>query len=126
MLQQMEMSYRVKSEGIAIFFKSVLLYLFLRCDLKLLSFALAQLVYCLILLGMYRHLFSQGGNGSSLLYTVQAFMDKEGRSVAVLKEHKDDLREFSLVAVVKFVLTEGEKFIIFALRDFVRYHICSR
>jgi len=37
----------------------------------------------------------------------------------VLPEHRSDLKEFSLVCIVKFVLTEGEKFIIFAFRDFV-------
>jgi len=42
----------------------------------------------------------------------------------VLPQHKSDLKEFSLVCIVKFVLTEGEKFIIFAFRDFVSdtYH----
>ena len=43
-----------------------------------------------------------------------------GEQVSVLQEHKNDLKEFALVSVVKFVLTEGEKFIIFAFRDFVR------
>lgn len=118
MLQQMDMSYRIKSEGLAIFFKSVLLYLLLRvADLQLMAFALAQLAYCLILLGMYRHLFREKDIAG--LYKVCPVKDKEGRAVSVLGEHKADLREFSLVAVVKFVLTEGEKFIIFAFRDFV-------
>ena len=39
--------------------------------------------------------------------------------VKVLPEHKADLKEFAFVSIVKFVLTEGEKFIIFAFRDFV-------
>jgi hypothetical protein len=51
------------------------------------------------------------------LYTVRNINESESR---VLQEHKSDLKEFSLVCIVKFVLTEGEKFIIFAFRDFVR------
>ena len=50
------------------------------------------------------------------LFTVKTF---EGTDEKVLAEHKGDLKEFSLVCIVKFVLTEGEKFIIFAFRDFV-------
>ncbi len=38
----------------------------------------------------------------------------------VLREHKEDLKEMTKISVVKFVLTEGEKFIIFAFREFVR------
>lgn len=44
--------------------------------------------------------------------------DKE-TEITILPEHKRDLKEFSLVSIVKFVLTEGEKFIIFAFSDFV-------
>ena len=37
----------------------------------------------------------------------------------MLPEHKSDLMEFSKVSIVKFILTEGEKFIIFAFNEFV-------
>lgn len=47
----------------------------------------------------------------------------EQRQVQILPEHRADLREFSLVCIVKFILTEGEKFIIFALRDFVSKYV---
>ena len=47
--------------------------------------------------------------------------EKNGKQVRVLAEHKADLKEFALVSIVKFVLTEGEKFIIFAFRDFVSF-----
>lgn len=48
--------------------------------------------------------------------------------MSILPEHKADLWEFTLVAIVKFVLTEGEKFIIFAFRPFVRSKVydCGR
>lgn len=36
----------------------------------------------------------------------------------MLPEHKQDLSQFTLVSIVKFVLTEGEKLIIFAFNDF--------
>ena len=55
------------------------------------------------------------------LYTVRNIHGSQSR---VLQEHKSDLKEFSLVCIVKFVLTEGEKFIIFAFRDFVSVLIC--
>lgn len=38
--------------------------------------------------------------------------------IYVLPEHKEDLNQFALVSIVKFVLTEGEKLIIFALNEF--------
>ena len=51
----MDMTYRFKAEGLAIVAKSVLLYVFLMMDLKLLAFALAYLVYCLVILFMYNY-----------------------------------------------------------------------
>jgi hypothetical protein len=116
MLLNMDLAYRVKSEGLAIFAKSATLYLLLLCDLKLLSFALAQLIYCLVLLGMYR--YQSLGEPLSKYYQVKKVTENR-QNVRVFKEHKNDLWEFSMVCVVKFVLTEGEKFIIFAFRDFV-------
>jgi len=47
-------------------------------------------------------------------------LQKVEGGVRVLKEHKEDLKELSMLSIVKFILTEGEKFIIFAFRDFVR------
>jgi len=55
-------------------------------------------------------------------FTVRKIKDAKGDTVSVLGEHKADLKEFALVSIVKFVLTEGEKFIIFAFRDFVTPH----
>jgi hypothetical protein len=97
---------------VAIFSKSVSLLGLLLLDLKLLSFALAQVAYCLVLLGMYSYLDKPD-------FSVRTIKDAKGQSVSVLAEHKADLKEFALVSIVKFVLTEGEKFIIFAFRDFV-------
>jgi hypothetical protein len=57
MLLRMDLSNRIKSEGVAIFLKSVLLYVFLMIDLKLLSFALAYMCYSLVLIVMYNYLF---------------------------------------------------------------------
>lgn len=48
-------------------------------------------------------------------------IDNDGKrsEIYVLPEHKSDLMEFSKVSIVKFILTEGEKFIIFAFYEFV-------
>ena len=55
-------------------------------------------------------------------YKVKSFtLDKEKEKKEtrlVLTEHKKDLKEFTFVSIVKFILTEGEKFIIFAYNDF--------
>ena len=67
---------------------------------------------------MYRYLFR--GQTDTAFYSVEQVKTTTGEKVSVLQEHKNDLKEFALVSVVKFVLTEGEKFIIFAFRDFVR------
>ena len=93
-----------------------MLYLLLILDLKLLSFALAQLAYSLVLLVMYMYQFRQ--ENLAKYFQVQPIVHKR-RQVSVLQEHQRDLQEFTLVCLVKFVLTEGEKFIIFAFRDFV-------
>lgn len=57
-------------------------------------------------------------------YTARKYADPGNKKIKiiftyVLPEHKRDLKEFSLISVVKFILTEGEKFIIFAFSDFV-------
>lgn len=66
---------------------------------------------------MYRYQFRS--DPLSTYYSVKEVTEHR-KNVKVFQEHKNDLREFSLVCIVKFVLTEGEKFIIFAFRDFVR------
>jgi hypothetical protein len=72
-----------------------------------------------MLLGMYAYSFRN--ENIKNLFKVQAI----GKDQLVLPEHKSDLKEFSLVCIVKFVLTEGQKFIIFAFREFVSdtYHL---
>jgi len=65
---------------------------------------------------MYRKLFKN--EKLTNLYHIEPII-LERRPQKVLPEHRADLKEFSLVCIVKFVLTEGEKFIIFAFRDFV-------
>jgi hypothetical protein len=84
-------------------------------DIGLLAFALAQIVYCMMLFCLYLYLFRKEENLNEL-FSIKKIEDNKMR---VLPEHKSDLKEFTLVCIVKFVLTEGEKFIIFALRDFV-------
>jgi hypothetical protein len=71
-----------------------------------------------MLLAMYVYSFRNENIKS--LFKVQAL----GKDQLVLPEHNSDLKEFSLVCIVKFVLTEGQKFIIFAFREFVSdtYH----
>ena len=111
----MDMSKRVTAEGISIFVKSVCMYLFITLfgdRMGLLAFALAQMVYCIILLFSYA--FSFRHDNIKDIFTVKTLGDS-----MVLSEHKSDLKEFSLVCIVKFVLTEGQKIIIFAFRDFV-------
>lgn len=115
MLLRLDLQNRVKAEGIAIFAKSVSLYLFLTLDIGLLAFALAQIVYCMVLISMYSYLF----RNENILKELFAVVQIQDDGSKVLLEHKIDLKEFSLVCIVKFVLTEGEKFIIFAFRDFV-------
>ena len=66
---------------------------------------------------MYKRLF--GKEKIKKLYEIEPIIIMR-RPVNILPEHRDDLKEFSLVSIVKFVLTEGEKFVIFAFRDFVR------
>ncbi len=65
MLLRMDLQNRVKSEGLAIFVKSVSLYIFLHFNLGLLAFSLAQITYCLMLLSMYSYFF-RGENIKSL------------------------------------------------------------
>ena len=115
MLLRLDLQNRVKAEGIAIFAKSISLYMFIMLEIGLLAFALAQIIYCSALITMYVILFRNEDNFADL-FSVKKI---EGNSTRVLQEHKSDLKEFSLVCIVKFVLTEGEKFIIFAFRDFV-------
>lgn len=60
------------------------------------------MVYCTILLGMYAYSFRN--ENLKNLFIVQALGKDQ---LLVLPEHKSDLKEFSLVCIVKFVLTEG-------------------
>ena len=53
MLLNMDFSVRAKAESIAIFFKSVLIYLLVFKGFGLLAYAVAQLVYGFILLALY-------------------------------------------------------------------------
>ena len=75
------------------------------------------------LLIVYHYLFMKADNLSIWelwddKYRVKE-IEIEKKKLKVLPEHKKDLKEFSLVCVVKFILTEGEKFIIFAFSSFV-------
>lgn len=117
MLLRLDLQNRVKAEGAAIFAKSISLYMLIMLDIGLLAFSLAQIIYCGVLITMYFILFRNEDNFGDL-FSVKKI---ENNSTRVLQEHKSDLKEFSLVCIVKFVLTEGEKFIIFAFRDFVSY-----
>lgn len=117
MLLRLDLQNRVKAEGFAIFAKSISLYMLIMLDIGLLAFSLAQIIYCGVLITMYFILFRNEDNFGDL-FSVKKI---ENNSTRVLQEHKSDLKEFSLVCIVKFVLTEGEKFIIFAFRDFVSY-----
>jgi Rft protein len=70
MLLRLDLQNRVKAEGVAIFAKSISLYLFIMLDIGLLAFALAQIVYCGVLINMYFVLFRKEEK-FGYLYTVK-------------------------------------------------------
>jgi hypothetical protein len=58
MLLRMEFAMRAKAESVAIFNKTVLIYLLVSKGYGLMAYAIAQLVYSIVLLIIYSYLFS--------------------------------------------------------------------
>ena len=119
MIISKDLNPRLKVESFAILVRSLLLWLLLTRDLQLLSFAISQLVYILILLFGYPLLLSK-----KILKVEDAYLPnldeirvvkslperREDRSTKnyfspyVLDYHVEKLSDFTKAAVVKFVL----------------------
>ena len=108
----MDFSVRAKSEGVAIFFKSVLVYLLVWQGMGLLAYAIAQLVYSLILLSIYA---IQSGDVKQhfKLHNLPVKAGAQSLERYVLPQHQADLWNFTKVCVLKFIVSEGEKIMIF-------------
>ena len=119
MLLKMEFQMRAKAESVSIFVKSVLIYFLIYKGLGLLGYALAQIAYGIVLVSMYSFINSGGEKGLiNEYYTVKEVKTNFEKGDKwydkyILKDHMVDLAQFSQLCVLKFVLTEGEKIVIF-------------
>ena len=77
MLLKMEFKIRAKSESIAIFVKSVMIYYLVYQKMDLLAYAFAQLAYSLILLAMYAY---QSESSFSSHFTLRLLPDSQDLS----------------------------------------------
>lgn len=118
MLLKMEFQMRAKAESVSIFVKSVLIYYLIYKGLGLLGYALAQIAYGIVLVSMYSFINSGPKSLISEYYTVKEVKTNFEKGDKwydkyILKDHMKDLAQFSQLCVLKFVLTEGEKIVIF-------------
>jgi len=115
----MEFSMRAKAEGLSITVKTVLVYLLVFKGWGLLAYAVSQVAYSLMLLAAYILLNKEEGVSYNTMlrksYSLCSLSSGGAKGWAdyVLPQHSEDLRGFTQVCILKFLLTEGEKIVIF-------------
>lgn len=133
MLMDMNFKIRAKSESVAIFTKSVLIFVLIKYGWGLLGYAFAQLAYGLVLIFMY---YSQSTDDQIITiehavgitskenddnsdhakdvwsFTTQMISTMLRFEDNVLLQHYTDLIEFSKVCFLKFILSEGQNLMI--------------
>jgi len=100
MLLEMDFSKRAKSEGVAIFFKTVMTYCLVYKGMGLLAYALAQLTYSVVMFLMYTYQYKKDKTLTEVLnkfFRLKMLFHKEERFLwrFLLPQHVMDIYNFT-------------------------------